>query len=115
MRSGGATLALWGAFLAILAALSLGFTTSPYVYGLLGGAALAVVVLAGAFSLGSRDAGIRPVPDLSYATVALAVGGALAGLGAAFGTWLWAPGAGLALLALGGLVRERRAEGTSAR
>lgn len=49
------------------------------------------------------------VPDSSYATmaVALGAGGALAGV--AWGLWLTYMGAGLAVLGLGGLVREARA------
>jgi hypothetical protein len=55
------------------------------------------------------DTDVRLLPDLSYATtlLGLAVFGLL--LSAAFGLWLTFVSAGLAVLALGGLLREQRA------
>jgi hypothetical protein len=51
----------------------------------------------------------RLIADDSLATVTLVVGLALALLGAGFGLWLILIGAGIAMLGLGGLVREQLA------
>lgn len=52
----------------------------------------------------------EPSPDLSYASVLLAVAVSLVMLGLEVGTFLCLIGAGLGVLAIGGLVREWRAE-----
>jgi hypothetical protein len=100
---------VWALFLAGLTAAQLVFMREAYSYGLLGGAALATLILA-LFLLARRRPGDgeRFVPDLSYATVALGVGAAAAVIGTPFGTWLVLPGLGLLALGAGGLVREYR-------
>jgi hypothetical protein len=52
----------------------------------------------------------RLVPDASLASALVGVAIALMVLGAAFGVWLTIVGAGLAVLGLGGIARELRAE-----
>jgi hypothetical protein len=107
-----AAVLVWTLFLAGLTAAQLMFMQESYSYGLLGGAALATLLL-GLFLVARRrrrGEGERFVPDLSYATVALGVGGAMAVIGTPFGTWLVLPGLGLLALGAGGLIRESRAE-----
>jgi hypothetical protein len=67
-----------------------------------------VACLLGAAVLELRRVRERPraLPDLSYSTVALAVGIAAMLNGVAFGLWLVLIGAGLVGLGLGGLARE---------
>jgi hypothetical protein len=72
----------------------------------------AVVALAAAAALALSRAGSggrRIVPDLSLATVLLAVGVGFAAGGVIFGLWLCVIGAGLAAVAALGIVRELRA------
>lgn len=64
---------------------------------------------------GRRAGALRPgdtalVPDLSPPAFLLAAGLAVTVLGAEFGQWLLYSGAGVTVFAIGGLVRERRAE-----
>ena len=100
--------ALWGAFLAGLALLLLGWERSWLQVLLLGGAALVVLALAAALvrSWGSprepRDA------DVSLPVPVLACGIALALLGLPFGTWLLLPGLGLTVLGAAGVLAEVR-------
>jgi hypothetical protein len=47
---------------------------------------------------------------VSYATVAVAVGAAIAVIGVPFGAWLYLPGLGLLVVGLGGVVHELRVE-----
>jgi hypothetical protein len=105
-----AAVLVWAAFLAALTLTQLVFMRETYSYGLLGGAALGTLLL-GLFLFVRRPRpGERFVPDLSYASVALGLGAALAALGAPFGLWLALPGLGVMGLGAGGLWRERRAE-----
>jgi hypothetical protein len=101
---------VWALFLAALTLVQFAFMAEPFSYGLLGGAALVVGLLAIGLFARRRPSGEPPraVPELSYPAVALAVGSALALLGIPFGQWLWLPGLGLLALGVGGLVLERR-------
>jgi hypothetical protein len=99
-------IALWAGFLAVLAALTLLFHPDPIAPLLLGGAALGTLALALAGRAGSaRDR----APDSSLPAVGVALGIALLVAGSEFGTWMVAIGAGVVVLSLGTLVRERRA------
>ena len=107
-----AAVLVWALFLAGLTAAQFAFMAESYSYGLLGGAALATLVL-GLFLFARRwrrDEGERFVPDLSYATLAVGLGGAAAVIGTPFGAWLVLPGLGLLAVGAAGLVREYRAE-----
>lgn len=110
LRREFAAVLVWAVFLAGLTLTQLAFMHETYAYGLLGGAALGTLLL-GIFlfvrrpAAGERD---RFVGDLSYATVAVGLGAAVAALGAPFGLWLALPGLGLLALGAGGLWRESR-------
>jgi hypothetical protein len=67
-----------------------------------------VACLLGALVLELRRTRERPrvLPDLSYPTIAVAVGAAMMLNGVAFGLWLVLIGAGLTAAGLGGLARE---------
>ena len=113
LRRDFAAVLVWSLFLAGLTAAQLVFMRETYSFGLLGGAALATVLL-GVFLFARRERAVgdgqRFVPDLSYATVALGLGVAAVAVGVPFGTWLVLPGLGLLGLGAGGLAREHRAE-----
>jgi hypothetical protein len=102
---------LWALFLAGLTGAQLVFMEETYSYGLLGGAALATLLL-GVFLLARRrpPEPQRLVPEASYPIVAVGAGVAIALIGTPFGAWLVLPGLGLAVFGAGGLVREYRAE-----
>jgi hypothetical protein len=110
VNSPARTVALWSGLLAALAAVLLGWTRDELQLGLLAGAAAAALALAGVFAVLRPRRG-RPAPVLSFATLLLAAGMSLALLGVGFGLWLLLPGAGLALIGLASLARERRAAG----
>jgi len=97
---------VWAALLGALGVLLLFWTTSALVVGLLMGAAAAAVLLA-ALARRARESEPRIVPDISIATMIVALGLALAVAGSAFGTWLVLIGAGLTAVGLAGLARER--------
>jgi hypothetical protein len=101
---------VWGAFLTGLTLVQFAFMAEPFSYGLLGGAALVVLLLALGLFARRRPAGepLRDVQEVSYPAVAIAVGSALALLGIPFGQWLWLPGLGLLALGAGALALERR-------
>jgi hypothetical protein len=101
--------AFWAGLLALWSAVQLIF--KPQLIGVLlqAGAALGVAVLAAVVSAATRD-DPRRIPELSMATVGLALGLSGVLLGAEIGPWCIAMGAGIAALSLGGLVRERRAQ-----
>ena len=99
-------LLVWAGLLAGLAIVLLAWTRSALENGLLFGAAAVTVVLAG-LALVAREPRRRLVPDLSLATAVTAVGAGLAVVGSAFGTWLVLIGAGVLVLGLAGLVKER--------
>jgi hypothetical protein len=102
---------VWAFFLTGLTLGQFAFMAEPFSYGLLGGAALLVLLLAVGLFVRRRPAGerLRDVPELSYPAVAIAVGSGLALLGIPFGQWLWLPGLGLLALGAGALAFERRA------
>jgi hypothetical protein len=107
-----ATIVLWGAFLAVLTAVTAPFDTDVYTYGQLAISAafilaVGLVVLCDGRS-SRRRGGVRS--DLSYPSMLLGIGLAALALGAELGLWLVLIGAGLCVLAVGGLVREWRAE-----
>ena len=109
-----AAVLVWAVFLAGLTLTQvLFFMRETYSYGLLGGAALATVLL-GVFLFARRwrvlGEAQRLLPELSYATVAVGLGLAAIVVGAPFGLWLVLPGVGLLVLGASGLVREYRAE-----
>jgi hypothetical protein len=101
--------AFWASLLALWTAVQLIF--DPQLIGVLlqAGAALGVALLALVVSAASRDEP-RRIPELSMATVGFAVGVSGVLVGAEIGPWCIAMGAAIAVLSLGGLARERRAQ-----
>jgi hypothetical protein len=97
---------VWAAFLGALALVLLAWTQSALMNGLLFGAAAGTMLLA-LLALRAREPRRRIVPDLSLATALTAVGAGLAVAGSAVGTWLVLIGAGMLVLGLAGLLRER--------
>jgi hypothetical protein len=102
---------LWALFLAGLTLGQFAFMAEPFSFGLLGGAALLVFLLAVGLFVRRRQVGEPPrdVRELSYPAIAIAAGSGLALLGIPFGQWLWLPGLGLLALGAGALALERRA------
>jgi hypothetical protein len=102
---------LWALFLVGLTLGQFAFMAEPFSYGLLGGAALLVLLLVVGLFVRRRSTTepLRDVPELSYPSVAIAAGSGLALLGIPFGQWLWLPGLGLLALGVGALALERRA------
>ena len=103
-------LLLWAAMLGAFAALVFVFSTNPYYWGFLGGAATVTALLAGYYLWRPPLQPVEYVPEVSYATVAVAAGASIAVIGVPFGPWLYLPGLGLLVVGLGGLVHELRAE-----
>lgn len=99
-------LLVWAGMLTALGLLLLGWTTKPLLLALLFGAALLVVVLA-VLARGGRESVRRVVPDVSVATVMVALGLALLVSGTAFGLWLILIGAGVSVVGLVAVTRER--------
>jgi hypothetical protein len=99
-------IALWGAFLAVLTALMLVFEVDRIALLLLGGAALGTLALAFVAAAGPP---VRREPSSSLPAMGVAFGVALLVGGSEFGPWMLALGAGLLVLSLGSLLRERRA------
>ena len=118
MIHGWRVIAGWGAWLCALALLELIFTPSAIELSLLGGAGAGMMVIGALTLYGERRHG-RPrpegdeptsLPETSAPSVFLALGIATFVAGSEFGSWLVAIGAGIAALAIGGLVREWRAQ-----
>lgn len=114
MKPAFPTIALWGAFLAVLTAVAvIPFDPDVSTPALLGGSAAFVLVLALVLALtrlSLQSDGSGADPEGSPATAWLAIGLALAALGAAIGPWLALIGAGMALIGVAGLARELRAQ-----
>jgi len=113
---GWRVVAAWGLWLCLLAAIQIIFTPDGIELALLAGAGVGTV-LVGLLALFGEQRDLPPRPEgaetvelssTSVPTMALAVGIALAALGAEVGPWLTGIGAGLAVFAIFGLVRERR-------
>jgi hypothetical protein len=107
---GPVALLVWAAMLGVFVAIQFVFSTNAYYWGLLGGAAAATAAIAGWYLLRPPLPPVEYAPEVSYATVAVAAGGAIAVIGIPFGAWLYLPGLGLLVVGLGGVVRELRAE-----
>jgi hypothetical protein len=110
---GWLALLVWAGLLGVFVAIQFIFSTNPYYWGLLGGAACATAVLAGYYLVRPPLRPVEYVPETSYATVAVAAGGAIAVIGIPFGPWLYLPGLGLLVVGLGGIVHELRVERAS--
>jgi hypothetical protein len=116
MRRSAVVFVAWGLWLGVWTALQLVFAHAAFPertiqWVMLGGAAAASIATgSAAWQLGrARDADTprtQLITDQSVATAALAVGIAVALLGASFGLFLVLIGGGLAALGLGGLLRE---------
>ena len=111
----GAVVMAWGGLLAALAAMLWIWSPGDEVaVAVLGGAAVATLVLGVMLALVERRAPSEPrarlLPDLSPATALVAIALAAMLVGADAGLWLFLLGCGLLAFGLGGLVRERRAE-----
>ena len=98
-------IAFWAALLALWALLQLLFSPPLITLALLGGAALAVAVLA---LLMTRERPARGAPDLSPATPVLALGAATLVSGAELGTWCILLGALICGCGLVALLSEAR-------
>jgi hypothetical protein len=101
---------VWAGMLAVFVAIQFVFSTNGYYWGLLGGAAAATAAIAGYYLLRPPLRPVEYVPEVSYATVAVAAGAAIAVIGIPFGAWLYLPGLGLLAVGLGGVVHELRVE-----
>lgn len=117
MRRAAIVLLAWALVLAVnTAVMAAVFNENPTSVLLLGGSAAGTaLVAAGLWLLGGRvpdedpDAA-RPVTDVSLASALVGIALALMLLGAQFGVWLVMIGAGLLVVALGGVLRELLAE-----
>jgi hypothetical protein len=112
-------LALWGVFCAVLTAVGvIFFGTSVSTPGLLGGAAAFALVLALALAVTRRSVQVKgggTDPEGSPATVWLALSLVLMVAGVTLGLWLVLIGGGMALIGVGGVVRELRAQRAAGR
>jgi hypothetical protein len=109
-----AYVALWGVLLTVLALLQWVFDVHGLQFGLAIAVAAVILVLGGLqFVRPPRD-GIRALPENSYATLTVAVGVLMVAAGILFGQWLYLMGAGVVVLGLGGIARERLAARRSA-
>lgn len=109
----GAVVAVWGCLLAGLAILLATFPLDVEAVALLGGAAASMLLLALLVLVAERpprSEDRRAIPDLSLATPLAGIALCSLVVGAEVGLWLILIGAGLLTLALGGLVREGRAQ-----
>jgi hypothetical protein len=105
-RSAAVAVGLWALFNAALAALLLGFRHNAVQlisYWL----AVATVLVIAVLALRADDPRVRRVPEASAGTIVLAVAITFLVLGAGLGLWAALLGAGLAVVALVVLLRER--------
>jgi hypothetical protein len=105
-RSAAVAVGLWGLFNAALAALVLGFrhnAVQVISYWLAVGLVLVIAVLA----LRANDPAVRRVPEASAGTIVLAVAIAFLILGVGLGLWAVVLGAGLVVVSIVVLLRER--------
>jgi len=107
----------WGLLMAailLIGVLFFGGFADPENAALFGFAAVVTVAIALVLAVSGlgrgAPGGARALPDLSPATTLLAIALVLAALGAELGLWLALLGGGLAALAVGGLIREARAQ-----
>jgi hypothetical protein len=98
-----AVIAAWAGLLALWTVVQLAFSPEPISLILLGGAALAVALLAAAARPPKRE----HAPDLSPATVVVALGVAALLSGTSLGQWCLGLGVLLTAAGLAGLVAER--------
>jgi hypothetical protein len=102
-----AVVALWAGLLALWTVVQLVFSPEPIIVILLGGTALAVGALA-LITRAARGRGReREPPDLSFATVLVALGVTALVSGAELGQWCLALGGLLTAAGIAGLVAER--------
>ncbi len=121
LRLGGIVLVAWGALLLTWAAVELIFSPTAPELALLGGAGGACFVSGWVLALvehrrlgrmapGPHAGERRRITDLSVATIVLALGIAMLGVGAELGHWLQWIGGGAIVIGFGGLIRELQAE-----
>ena len=103
-------LLVWAAMLAALTAIQFVFSTNPYYWATLGGTAVATAAFAVYYLWRPPLREAEYVPDSSYATVAVALGAAVAVAGVPFGPWLYLPGLALLVVGVGVVVNELRVE-----
>jgi hypothetical protein len=96
----------WALLLGMLGLVLAVWSSDALARGLLLGAAGGAALLAGVALLAGKEPRRRTVPDLSVATMFVALGLAALVLGSVFGTWLAALGLGLVLLGLAAVTRE---------
>lgn len=110
MRRRWTPLAVWALMLAGLTTLQFVFAANAYYWATLGASALATGLFAAYYLWRQPLAPVEYVPELSYGTVAIATGAAVAVIGVPFGPWLYLPGLGLLVVGVGGVVNELRVE-----
>jgi hypothetical protein len=110
MRRRWSPLAVWALMLAGTSALVFVFTVNAYYWGFLAGAAALTALFAAYYVWRPPLEPVEYVPELSYATVTVAAGLAIAVIGVPFGPWLYLPGLGLLVVGLGGVLNELRVE-----
>jgi hypothetical protein len=110
-----APLAIYGVLIGITSAVLWVWTPYTLPPALLSGGALLFLVVAAIVALRGRTrkpelAEDRPVPDLSFATVGVALGIINVVVGLYLGLYLILIGAGILALGIGGMIREARAQ-----
>ena len=116
MTRGWRVVVLWGLWVCVLAALEIIFTPTRIELALLAGAGLGTVLVGALVLFGERrDLPPRPeraeptaLPTTSVPSMAIALGIAVAALGAEVGSWLSGLGAGVFVLGVFGVIREHR-------
>jgi hypothetical protein len=111
MSRAGVPLLVWAAFLTVLTAVLWvweGDNVPPAIFS----AAAGIAWLAGLYALvgGRSEARVRATPDLSLASVLVALSVAMLVVGALVGPWLVLVGAGALVIGLVGIARELTAQ-----